>query len=381
MLDNNHPDDSKSERIPMNSMKGSDSSADSFPPINGRRGSTGSPTIPQMWLTKNTVGSPWTVQVSNLRCSQNSREVLSSLHSMENHIMNIDESDRMKLYKGPFEIAIKSLLLRKSLITDDVYREISHIMINYFNESSFRKLPECLISEIFLWIPSDEFLSIFSVSTEFRSLSSTDIVWKNFYLYKFQRNNPNTMPAATEGYKEMYRTRLEDPEIGDKVEVSWQGKFRLEAMEVYQGRAWWVAEIVDKHTAQGKYKIRYPGWDSRWDEWVARSRLRWAVDKNCSARIQPNDVVELWCFGSNVPGAWLEARIKKIRNGKFCVGKVLSTGSLWVERERLRPVKRLPRDLADLSVDSTDSALSVGMRSAYSYVLPLPERLNSCVVM
>tara|TARA_B110000090_G_scaffold192162_1_gene225334 strand:- start:158 stop:352 length:195 start_codon:yes stop_codon:yes gene_type:complete len=50
--------------------------------------------------------------------------------------------------------------------------------------------------------------------------------------------------------------------------VAWRGKFRLEAMDVYQGLAWWVAEIVDKHTEQGKYKIRYPGWESRWDEWV-----------------------------------------------------------------------------------------------------------------
>lgn len=97
--------------------------------------------------------------------------------------------------------------------------------------------------------------------------------------------------------------------------------------------------MVDKHTAQGKYKIRYPGWESRWDEWVPRSRLRWAVERNNLARIRLNDVVELWCCGANVPGAWLESRVKRIRNGRYCVGKVLSTGSLWVERERLRLVK------------------------------------------
>ena len=32
--------------------------------------------------------------------------------------------------------------------------------------------------------------------------------------------------------------------------MAWRGKFRLEASEVYQGLAWWVAEVVDKHTAQ-----------------------------------------------------------------------------------------------------------------------------------
>ena len=38
----------------------------------------------------------------------------------------------------------------------------------------------------------------------------------------------------------------------------------------------------------------------RWDEWVPRSRLRWAVDKNEVVSIQSNDIVELWCCGANV---------------------------------------------------------------------------------
>lgn len=42
-----------------------------------------------------------------------------------------------------------------------------------------------------------------------------------------------------------------------------------------------------------------------------------------------------------VPGAWLESRVKKVRNGRYCVGRVLSTGSLWVERDRLRLVKHV----------------------------------------
>ena len=141
-------------------------------------------------------------------------------------------------------------------------------------------------------------------------------------------------------YQNAFRSRLADPHIGDKVEVAWRGKFRLEATEVYQGLAWWVAEVVDKHTAQGKYKIRYPGWESRWDEWVPRSRLRWAVDRNIINQIKVDDTVELWCCGANVPGAWLEARIKRTRDGKYCVGRVLSTGSLWVERDRLRLVRQ-----------------------------------------
>lgn len=56
----------------------------------------------------------------------------------------------------------------------------------------------------------------------------------------------------------------------------------------------------------GKYKIRYPGWESRWDEWVSRKRFRWLVERNKIERIDLDDLVELWCCGSNVPGAWLE---------------------------------------------------------------------------
>lgn len=46
----------------------------------------------------------------------------------------------------------------------------------------------------------------------------------------------------------------------------------------------------------------------RWDEWVPKARLRWAVDKNEIVQIQSDDIVELWCCGANVPGAWLESK-------------------------------------------------------------------------
>ena len=149
-------------------------------------------------------------------------------------------------------------------------------------------------------------------------------------------------------------------------QVAWRGKFRLEAMEVYQGLAWWEAVVVDKevvapvaaaaaasaadpahpsssstspvpgglhrsptlrgssgygtrlnennngggnggaatgstatHAASAaglsaRYKIHYPGWISRWDEWVDRSRLRWSWHTNNEAAIKTGDEV---CVG------------------------------------------------------------------------------------
>jgi hypothetical protein len=41
-----------------------------------------------------------------------------------------------------------------------------------------------------------------------------------------------------------------------------------------------------------------------------------------------------------VPGAWLESRVREIRKGKYALEKVLATGYLWVERDRLRLVRR-----------------------------------------
>lgn len=67
-----------------------------------------------------------------------------------------------------------------------------------------------------------------------------------------------------------------------------------------------------------RYKIHYPGWVSRWDEWVVRERLRWSWQAaNDSAIIKTNDPVEIWCSGNNVPGAWLEARVRKVRPQKM----------------------------------------------------------------
>ena len=78
---------------------------------------------------------------------------------------------------------------------------------------------------------------------------------------------------------------------GDSVEVAWRGKFRLEAQDIYQGLAWWVAKVVE--TKAPRYKIQYPGWEPRWDEWVDRRRLRWGMDRDITSRIAVNDKIEV----------------------------------------------------------------------------------------
>lgn len=42
------------------------------------------------------------------------------------------------------------------------------------------------------------------------------------------------------------RNRFSDPLVGDKIEVSWEGRFRLESLDVFVGRSWWEATVVEK---------------------------------------------------------------------------------------------------------------------------------------
>lgn len=164
------------------------------------------------------------------------------------------------------------------------------------------------------------------------------MLWKNL----FERHFRGSTPLLSHRLKAEFYFRYQHPQIGDRVEVAWRGKFRLEAMEIYQGLAWWVAEIVDRDPEHRRYKVRYPGWENRWDEWVDRGRLRWAVEKDVSSTIRVGDAVELWCCGYNVPGAWLESTVRKVRHGRYFVARALTSGSIWVDRGRLRPRRNAP---------------------------------------
>lgn len=308
------------------------------------------------------------------------------LRSLRLLLETIDVTDRIKFCKADFEHAVSVLQKQKTLWSYDLFREVVDIIKAYFNECLFDKLPTYVIQDILLWLPIDDIAPTLSVSRDFYDVGTSDEVWYRYYAQKFCRLNPNSHMPAFKSCRHMrsFKQRLADPQVGDHVEVAWRGKFRLESADVYHGLAWWVAEVVDKHTAQAKYKIRYPGWESRWDEWVPRSRLRWTVDFNAIAKIQVDDVVEVWCCGSNVPGAWLECVVKKISQGKYNVGKVRSSGPLWVERDRLRLIKHksctLEADDSARSESSPIRRLSTFFSGASSSNTNSPRR-QSCSVM
>lgn len=327
-------------------------------------------------MPSNSIGSLWTVEMTSLKQSGSHFEAVECLRRIRVLLSEIDKSDRLKFCKADYENSTKSLRKRRQLWSDDLFREVVTISTDFFSESHFHKLPTDVIIEIFLWLPIDKFSPVTSVCWEWCEIGCCDQLWGCFYRQKFLLNNPGAMPTLEKfDFMSSFRQRLSDPQIGDKVEVAWRGKFRLETQDVYQGLAWWVAEVVDKHNSQGRYKIRYPGWESRWDEWVPRVRLRWTVSRNTLVSINVNDIVELWCCGANVPGAWLESKVKKIRNGRYCIGRVLSSGYLWVERDRLRLVRRANE--VNTSSRETDENAGSARRSLFgSSISSLSERFS-----
>ncbi len=173
--------------------------------------------------------------------------------------------------------------------------------------------------------------------------------------------------------------------------------------------AWWVAFIVDKQQGlvpnETSYRIRYPGWESKWDEWVPIERLRWPVERNIIESIEAKDLVELWCCGANVPGAWLECRVKKTRISnstgvvKYCLSNVVQSGNLYVERDRLRLVRKdKDRGLGRIriGIDDVDNSgagggsisrrslsllSSMGTSISQRFQITVATRSTSCTIM
>jgi hypothetical protein len=246
----------------------------------------------------------------------------------------------MKFCKDDYDAATKVLRKHKQIWSAGLFKLSISVTVDFFNFHHFQTLPQSMFVEIIQFLAVSELTPLFQVCEEWRAICSGTEAWTAFYRQKFLLNNPGLLPRPNEDMQAAFHQRLQEPCIGDKVEVAWRGKFRLEFSDVYQGLAWWVAEIVDKHPALERYKIRYPGWESRWDEWVPRSRLRWKVAANTLVSINVGDHVELWCCGANVPGAWLETKVKRIRNGQYCLGKAITEGFLWVGRDRIRLKRR-----------------------------------------
>lgn len=338
--------------------------------------------------------------ITSIEIADSAAEAAMHLHKINSLLVLVENTTanrataRYLLKYYQFLSSVEALRKKDYEWFEELLPLLSRILYFCKEKDHFTKLPEIIIQEIFHWLAFDECAVISCVSKHWNDISMSDIVWFEFYNRKFIRiaGMPNveqeTLPQPSllsiisapsfsssfsirNNYLDMFKQRLRDPEIGDKVEVAWKGKFRLESIDVYQGLAWWVAEVVDKHSSQSKYKIRYPGWESRWDEWVSRNRFRWLVERNDLEAIEERDQVELWCCGANVPGAWLESRVLKVQHNMYCLDRVSSAGPMWVGRDRIR-----------LSSNRKDSSRGRNTDSYFSHEEPQEhETSNSCAIM
>lgn len=296
----------------------------------------------------------WSKEMDSLINSRTLFEAAACINRVSVVLDDLDEADRFNYCKADFESSVETLRVEEFPWWEELSGDIIQVMNRYFDESMTKYMPDSVVQDIFLWLTVEDIKPISEVCTEWYELATDCVLWTQLYERKFIYSNPETWPTPRLQrdfkFKYLYQLRIRSPCIGDKVEVAWRGKFRLEAQEVYQGLAWWVAEVVDCHEEQDRYKIRYCGWDAHWDDWIPRDRLRWAVDSNIVQRIVPNDNVELWCFGSNVPGAWLETKITKIRGNRYYLDNqvIAQSGQMWVRRDRLRFVSREAEEKEDI---------------------------------
>ena len=189
-----------------------------------------------------------------------------------------------------------------------------------------------------------------TVSKDWLSLSSEDALWRDHYLNRFSGGSDEGDGESScdeyEDYKQEYKSRLEDPHVGDDVEVAWRGKFRLGGLEICRGTAWWVAVVVDKvalDAASGGpgrgRKIHAASLVQGHVSWMGGPLGRVGLARSVAVARQEyarGRYVETAglrggrCGSQNVPGLGSKGVCRKIRGDAVEVGRVLSTGSLWV---------------------------------------------------
>ena len=86
-------------------------------------------------------------------------------------------------------------------------------------------------------LPPSPVLSPFGAAGAATDPESPGLLYPGFYpLLRrgSEREVAGGWPGVESSFKSRYYRRLLDPWVGDRVEVAWKGKFRLEAMDVYQ---------------------------------------------------------------------------------------------------------------------------------------------------
>ena len=123
-------------------------------------------------------------------------------------------------------------------------------------------------------------------------------------------NNPAARIVITMGIIISLTCMAMAYKVNDKIEVQWNGK-------------WYKATILQ--VEDGKYLIHYEGYASSWDEWIGDDRIK--------ADYAAGDIVQvLW------NGKWFKAEILKAENGKYLIhyDGYDSSWDEWVDKDRIK---------------------------------------------
>ena len=298
-------------------------------------------------------GFLWSNELKILVNSETSFEAISSLRRIGVLLATrISKEDRLTYCSVDFHHAIRYISGNTRLWCGPLMSAVLNTIKVHFSDDKFARLPSDLILDVLRYLTAADACSICEVSSDFNRWCSSDTLWMYLFHARFMECAVSGC-NSTLSIKRLYQMRFIDPIVGDKIQAAWNGKFRLNAMEMLRGHAYWPAEIIEKDPRQG-YKIRYTGWDAdRWDQWVQRDTIRWPVDFNHVERISAGDLVEVWCHGKTVPGAWLCATVSDYDmdlNLYRFDDLQMSGDPLFVRREFLRKVKR-PVHRADMSIN------------------------------
>mmetsp|Transcript_5788 Transcript_5788/g.7025 ORF Transcript_5788/g.7025 Transcript_5788/m.7025 type:complete len:304 (+) Transcript_5788:127-1038(+) len=214
------------------------------------------------------------------------------------------------------------------------------------------------------------------VSGKMKNLVQTkegNLLWEALLARRFTGYSMLNKSLRPSCFRDEYMSRVSSPRVGDCVEVLWQGKFYSHSLGEhgtmgFEGKAWWQASIVARepdsssqvdsaiipNSPNGRqfyYKAHFPGWEAKWDEWIARTQIRWPkpLDHNSHIEIDVGDHVEVMLESVRVPSVWMEGDVKKVTIDIDGVELFLVTGMkrprhIWVRRDNLRLLYKKVRD-------------------------------------
>lgn len=81
-------------------------------------------------------------------------------------LAEVDESDRVKYCKADYDMTIKSLRKRKQVWSNDLFKEVISITVQFFSSNHFQKLPVSTFIEILNMIPVEELPPLMVVCEE-----------------------------------------------------------------------------------------------------------------------------------------------------------------------------------------------------------------------